>query len=51
MKKWPDGTPKSTGNAFDWRNTPRDPAKPAKPVPPPPHRKPGKEITIGSKKK
>lgn len=20
MSKWPDGTPKSTGNAFDWRN-------------------------------
>lgn len=19
MKTWPDGTPKSTGNAFDWR--------------------------------
>jgi hypothetical protein len=20
MNKWPDGTPKSTGNAFDWRD-------------------------------
>jgi hypothetical protein len=20
-RAWPDGTPKSTGNAFDWRNT------------------------------
>ena len=22
--KWPDGTPKSQGNAFDWRNMPRE---------------------------
>lgn len=20
MKRWPDGTPKSQGNAFDWKN-------------------------------
>lgn len=29
MSKWPDGTPKSTGNAFDWRN--RGPSVFAKP--------------------
>ena len=30
MSKWPDGTRKSTGNAFDWRN--RGPSIFAKPT-------------------
>lgn len=24
-KKWPDGTPRSTGNAFTWNTMPREP--------------------------
>lgn len=51
MKKWPDGTPKSTGNAFDWRKPTSEQDKPDKPAKLPQRRVPGKAITIGSKKK
>lgn len=52
---WPDGTPKSQGNAFNWRDKPSLWAKPtpgekvalAQPV----TKKPGKSITIYSRAK
>lgn len=35
MSKWPDGTPKSTNNAFDWRNrAPTVTAPKSGPIPP-----------------
>lgn len=58
MSKWPDGTPKSTGNAFDWRSkttpsvmVPRTPSERAEAIHKATKPIPGKPITIGSKKK